>query len=115
MTTTTTGNDSIDNPYNLTPNIIASIRLGDTFYDDYLNAYYIPLFTDNTIPKDTGFEDMVFNIIDECPKCTTSVSILQQNIDDLFIEGYDGKEQVFGVCLDCRAVHDLSDTFKSLV
>ena len=115
ITTTTTGNDSIDNPYNLTPNTIASIRLGDTFYDDYLNVYYIPLFTDNTIPKDTGIEDMVFNIIDECPKCTTSVSILQQNIDDLFIEGYDGKEQVLGVCLDCWAVHDLSDTFRSLV
>lgn len=73
-----------------------------------LEAYLIPLYTEEAIPKNTLPTDIVLTY--DCPSCGKPVSILMDTVDALFTCWFDkSQDKAIGMCTGCHGAHGGSE------
>ena len=78
-----------------------------------LEAYLIPLYAEEDIPKNTLPNDIIVTY--DCPSCGKPVSILVDTLDALFTCWFDkAQDKAFGMCTHCHGAHGGSDFVDKL-
>lgn len=87
------------------------------YYDEELDCYIIPLYTDDDIPSDISGKDIITYI--DCPNCGRKVAILSNSIDSLFMQYYnikqDKKDIAVGICSQCAHPQEVTKVVTELV